>query len=117
MTHVTDAQFNSGDATWMLNGEKIGTKWRQQIGKDAYPVWTGNYLVNHSEEKGYYNETMCEKENGIHSFIKEEVKNVIIRLLSIGTVANVAMILLMRTGQRKRRMPINPAISLNMLWE
>ncbi len=71
--HVTDAEFNSGEATWMLNGEKIDTKWRQQIGKDAYPVLTGNYLVNHSEEKGFYNETMCEKENGIHSFEKKVV--------------------------------------------
>ena len=72
--HVTDAEFNSGEATWMLNGEKIDTKWRQQIGKDAYPVLTGNYLVNHSEEKGFYNETMCEKENGIHNFRKVEIK-------------------------------------------
>ena len=72
--HVTDTEFNSGEATWMLNRGKISTKWRQQIGKNPYPVLTGNYLVNHSEEKGYYNETMCEKENGIHSFIKEEVK-------------------------------------------
>ena len=71
--HVTDAEFNSGEATWMLNGEKIDTKWRQQIGKDAYPVLTGNYLVNHSEEKGFYNETMCEKENGIHSLEKKVV--------------------------------------------
>ena len=72
---VTDAQFNSGEATWMLNGEKIGNKWRQQIGRDLYPVLTGNYLVNHSEEKGYYNETMCEvSSNHIHIFEKKVVE-------------------------------------------
>ncbi|MCQ2129728.1 MAG: leucine-rich repeat domain-containing protein [Bacteroidaceae bacterium] len=71
---LNDSKFASGDVCWILNGEKIDTKWRQQIVKDSYPVWTGNYLVNHSDGKGYYNETMCEKENGIHSFIKEEVK-------------------------------------------
>ena len=75
-TYVTDAQFNSGDATWMLNGEKIGTKWRQQIGRDPYPVFMiGNYLVNHSVEKEYYNETMCDKsENGVHNLTKVDVK-------------------------------------------
>ncbi len=71
--HVTDAEFNSGEATWMLNRGKISTKWRQQIGKNPYPVLTGNYLVNHSEEKGFYNETMCEKENGIHNFRNVEI--------------------------------------------
>lgn len=37
--------FESGEVCWILNGQKIDTKWRQQIGKDTYPVWTGNYLV------------------------------------------------------------------------
>ena len=68
--------FASGDVCWILNGEKIDTKWRQQIGKDAYPVWTGNYLVNYYDDSSCYcyNETMCEKENGIHNFEKKEVK-------------------------------------------
>ena len=61
--------FESGEVCWKLNGKKIDTKWRQQIGTDSYPVWTGNLLVNHSDEKGYYNETMCEASaNHIHCF-------------------------------------------------
>ena len=63
--------FASGDVCWILNGEKIDTKWRQQIGTDSYPVWTGNYLVNYynGSSSYYYNETMCEKSsNHIHNF-------------------------------------------------
>ena len=63
--------FAGGEACWILNGEKIDTKWRQQTGTDSYPVLTGNLLVNHSDEKGYYNETMCEASaNHIHCFSK-----------------------------------------------
>ena len=79
-THKEDAEigyvyiknaeaFASGEVCWILNGNKTDTKWRQLLGKDAYPVWTGNYLVNHSAEKGYYNETMCD-EKGVHKFNK-----------------------------------------------
>ena len=69
--------FASGDVCWILNGEKIDTKWRQQIGTDSYPVWTGNYLVNYynGSSSYYYNETMCEKSsNGIHNFEKITIK-------------------------------------------
>ena len=63
--------FASGEACWTLNGDRIDTKWRQQTGTDSYPVLTGNLLVNHSDEKGYYNETMCEASaNHIHCFSK-----------------------------------------------
>ena len=68
--HIKNAEaFASGEVCWILNGNKTDTKWRQLLGKDAYPVWTGNYLVNHSAEKGYYNETMCD-EKGVHKFNK-----------------------------------------------
>ena len=63
--------FANGEACWILNGDRIDTKWRQQIGKDTYPVWTGNYLVNYynGSSSYYYNETMCEKSsNHIHNF-------------------------------------------------
>ena len=68
--------FISGEVCYILNGEKIDTKWRQQIGKDSYPVFTGNYLVNYynGSSSYYYNETMCEKSsNHIHHFEKEEM--------------------------------------------
>lgn len=72
--YILDASaFASGDVCWILNGQKIDTKWRQQIGTDSYPVWTGNYLVNYynGSYSYYYNETMCEKSsNGIHNFEK-----------------------------------------------
>ena len=69
--------FESGEVCYILNGKKIDTKWRQQIGKDTYPVWTGNYLVNYynGSSSYYYNETMCEKSsNGIHNFEKSTMK-------------------------------------------
>ena len=66
--------FASGKACWTLNGDRIDTKWRQQTGTDSYPVLTGNLLVNHSDEKGYYNETMCEASaNHIHCFSEMRV--------------------------------------------
>ena len=70
--YILDAStFASGKACWILNGEKIDTKWRQQIVTDSYPVFTGNYLVNYynGSSSYYYNETMCEKSsNHIHNF-------------------------------------------------
>ena len=70
--------FESGEACYILNGNKIDTKWRQQIGKDTYPVWTGNYLVNYynGSSSYYYNETMCEHSaNSIHDYSKlSEIK-------------------------------------------
>ncbi|MCQ2206444.1 MAG: hypothetical protein MJZ43_06690, partial [Bacteroidaceae bacterium] len=58
--YILDAStFASGKACWILNGEKIDTKWRQQIDTDSYPVFTGNYLVNYYNDSYsyYYNET------------------------------------------------------------
>ena len=69
--------FAGGEACWTLNGKKIDTKWRQQIGTDNCPVLTGNYLVNYynGSSSYYYNETMCEKSsNGIHNFEKITIK-------------------------------------------
>ena len=66
---IRDAEdFASGEACWTLNGNKIDTKWRQQIGEDTYPVFTGNCLVN-CYNYYYYNETMCDhSSNRIHDF-------------------------------------------------
>ena len=50
--------FTGGEVCWLLNGSKIDTKWRQQIGTDSYPVFSGNYLVGNDNVK-YYNEGMC----------------------------------------------------------
>ncbi len=71
--------FESGEACYILNGNKIDTKWRQQIGKDTYPVWTGNYLVNYyngHDPYYFYQETMCEHSaNSIHDYSKSrEIK-------------------------------------------
>ncbi|MCD8159361.1 MAG: hypothetical protein LUD77_10900, partial [Clostridiales bacterium] len=35
---VTEAQFNSGYAAWLLSGETEGADWLQTIGTDTYPV-------------------------------------------------------------------------------
>ena len=50
--------FASGEVCWLLNGSKIDAKWRQQIGKDSYPMFSGNFLVGNDNVK-YYNEGMC----------------------------------------------------------
>ena len=74
---LSASTFASGEACWKLNGKKIDTKWRQQIGTDSYPVFTGNYLVNYynGSSSYYYNETMCEKSsNHIHNFEKITIK-------------------------------------------
>ena len=70
---IRDAKnFASGEACWTLNGNKIDTKWRQQIGEDTYPVFTGNFLVNYYNSYSssyFYNETMCEhSSNQLHNF-------------------------------------------------
>ena len=71
--YVKDAaRFAGGNMCWLLNGNQRSAKWRQQLGKDPYPVLTGDYLV-YLDGTQYHNETMCEKENGIHSFEKKVV--------------------------------------------
>ena len=58
--------FASGEVCWLLNGSKIDTKWRQQLGKDSYPTFFGNLLVANDNGK-YYNEGMCDQSpNHIH---------------------------------------------------
>ena len=52
------AAFTSGEVCWLLNGSKIDTKWRQQLGRDSYPVFFGNLLVVYDIGE-YYNEGMC----------------------------------------------------------
>ena len=52
------AAFASGEVCWLLNGSEVDTRWRQQLGRDSYPVFFGNYLVGY-ENGEYYNEGMC----------------------------------------------------------
>ncbi len=56
------AAFAGGEVCWLLNGSKIDTdaKWRQQLGKDSYPVFSGNYLVGNDNGE-YYNYEICSK--------------------------------------------------------
>ena len=61
--------FTSGEACWMLNGNQRSITWRQQLGKNSYPVLTGNYLVYDEGDRDYHNETMCDKAtNHLHTF-------------------------------------------------
>lgn len=65
--------FNNGKVCWILNGSQRSTTWRQQIGKDDYPVRTG-YIVCKDDNTKYYNETVCEQaENHMHSFEEQKV--------------------------------------------
>ncbi|MDO5343056.1 MAG: leucine-rich repeat protein, partial [Bacteroidia bacterium] len=49
------AAFASGEVCWILNGNKYGGRWRQQLGTDAYPTTSGTYFVNYTDERQYYN--------------------------------------------------------------
>ena len=53
---IKDASaFASGEACWILNGNKYGGRWRQQLGTDAYPTTSGTCFVNYTSERQYYN--------------------------------------------------------------
>ena len=47
--------FASGEVCWILNGNKYGGRWRQQLGTDDYPTFSGIYFVNYTSERQYYN--------------------------------------------------------------
>ena len=67
------AYFADGSMCWLLNGMKRSTNWRQQLDKDPYPVFTGDYLV-YLEGVLYDNETMCKVSlNGMHDFENQTV--------------------------------------------
>lgn len=54
--HTKNAEaFAGGEACWILNGNKYGGRWRQQLGTDAYPTFSGIYFVNYTSERQYYN--------------------------------------------------------------
>ncbi|MCQ2303777.1 MAG: leucine-rich repeat domain-containing protein [Bacteroidales bacterium] len=54
--HIKNAEaFAGGEACWILNGNKYGGRWRQQLGTDAYPTTSGTYFVNYTDERQYYN--------------------------------------------------------------
>ncbi len=58
--------FANGEVCWLLNGSEVDTRWRQQLGRDSYPVFSGNYLVGY-ENGEYYNGGMCNQSpNHIH---------------------------------------------------
>ena len=53
---IKDASaFAGGEACWILNGNKYGGRWRQQLGTDAHPTFSGIYFVNYTDERQYYN--------------------------------------------------------------
>ena len=61
--------FKSGEVCWILNGNQRSAKWRQHIGTDDFPAWTGNYIV-YNDATGYHNEAVCEvAENHIHNWM------------------------------------------------
>ena len=68
------ANFAQGGQCWLLNGMQRSTKWRQQIGKDPYPVLTGNYLV-YLDGVSYLNETLCKvSADSMHNYENHTVK-------------------------------------------
>ncbi|MCB6994688.1 hypothetical protein LI177_14480, partial [bacterium 210820-DFI.6.37] len=50
----TSQQFNSGEVTWLLNGSESDGVWKQTLGEDNYPNFTG-LTVYYDETKNYYN--------------------------------------------------------------
>lgn len=52
----TDA-FQSGEVTWLLNGNSSDGVWKQTLGTDTYPNFTGLAVVYNSEEQKYYNKS------------------------------------------------------------
>ena len=50
----TSEQFNSGEVTWLLNGRESDGVWKQTLGEDNYPNFTG-LTVCYDETKTYYN--------------------------------------------------------------
>ena len=69
--HIKNAEaFANGEVCWILNGQQRSAVWRQQLGTNSYPVWTGNYLVYYDAgDERYRNETVCEHtEDHLHTF-------------------------------------------------
>ena len=61
--------FKSGEVCWILNGNQRSITWRQQLGTDDFPAWTGDNIV-YNDATGYHNETVCEvAENHIHNWM------------------------------------------------
>lgn len=51
----TDAEFNSGEVTWLLNGSESDGVWKQTLGEDNYPNFTGLTVCYDETNKKYYN--------------------------------------------------------------
>ncbi len=49
-------QFASGEVAYLLNGRSSGGVWKQTIGEDAYPNFTGKTVYYDQESDRYYNE-------------------------------------------------------------
>ena len=55
---LTDAAFKSGEAVWRLNGSADNGEWKQTIGTDTYPNFTGNAVYeNECAGNAYYSNT------------------------------------------------------------
>lgn len=71
-TQMTIDQFRSGEVAYKLNGDQTNIIWKQTIGKDAYPNFTGNTVyyglaLCTSTEKSYSNAHLSDAP-GSHSY-------------------------------------------------
>jgi len=56
-TAVTPDQLASGEVAWLLNGSQSEGVWKQNVGIDPYPSFTGNPVTKgDSEDMPYYND-------------------------------------------------------------
>ena len=57
ITSVTGEQLKSGEVAWLLNGSQSEGVWKQNVGIDPYPSFTGNPVTKgDSEDMPYYND-------------------------------------------------------------
>ena len=57
ITSVTEEQLKSGEVAWLLNGSQSEGVWKQNVGIDPYPSFTGNPVTKgDSEDMPYYND-------------------------------------------------------------
>lgn len=66
----TADQFASGEICYALNGES-GDVWKQMIGEDAYPNFTGGTVVYNETEDKYYNAEPTLNSDGYYEITNE----------------------------------------------
>ena len=69
----TTEQFTSGEVTYLLNSGKVDGIWKQTIGTDLYPTFTGKTVFYHYadcswKECSYNNAETGTYEPGVHNF-------------------------------------------------